>query len=342
MVAPLVNRSESQTSKRSCVFKDWQAQTKPYNLRLPCRLWYAYALNDKADSRSWSINEKSSSAWVDSQNQARERFKSELGDTASWGAAIAAEWRGSTEMIGKRALQLYRFTSALRKGRFRAAATALGVVDRVSMKKKRKHMKSKDYGALWLEYSYGWAPLVSDIYTGVQVLDAPLPGRTVKGRARRKIRIQYRNPPSGVWYGLQTYDLDSKCQIIADVSVTNPNLYLSNQLGLVNPAMWVLEGIPFSFVVDWFSNLSSYVAQLTDFVGCDISNPATTHLVKGEDHMEAFGPNYYDERGHKQFVCLTRETSGIPSVVLQFGYEVPNWKRGLNAVSLLTQALRSF
>ena len=331
--------------------KWWYAQKAPFNLRLPCRLFHSYAVVGDASSWSW---DESSCIFAASTNKARERLVAGLGDTAQLGASIAAEWRSTADMIGTRAKQLLSFTNALRRGRLFEAGRILGLghsqVTSIRRTAKRKRFISyeerfvlekdertiiKNFGSLWLEFSYGWAPIVSDIYTSSQIIEKPPKDITIKGRATHQ-ETYTRHTGSGVWYDYLCVD---KCQMIADVVVTNHNTHLANQLGLTNPATWLLEGIPFSFVLDWFSSLSQWVSQLTDFVGLNLSNTATTHLCKGTERL---GYTYwgveYPPFSDKYFVVLKRE-SGIPPVTLQFGYEIPNWKRGLNAISLLTQAL---
>jgi hypothetical protein len=49
-------------------------------------------------------------------------------------------------------------------------------------------------------------------------------------------------------------------------------------MGLTNPASWVWEAIPFSFVVDWFANVGQVLGSITDLYGVILVNPSTTLL----------------------------------------------------------------
>lgn len=350
MVVPVSYVFKSENGRAYSYHKQWEKQKPPYNLRLWCRLWYAQKVGSyDSNSASWATDEKDSPLRVKVQNKARERLIAALGDTAQIGASIAAEWRGSVSMISSRALQLLRFSRAVRKGHLNDAATILGLdrvkatlikqsVTRKGYAKRRKNgFAVRDFGSVWLEYSYGWAPLVSDIYGSCQIIDKPPRNITVHGRASDSMTFQSRYGTSPNFL-VTDHVWKHKCHMIADIKVTNPNLYLSNQLGLTNPAQWLLEGIPFSFVLDWFSNLSQWVSQLTDFLGMDLIQPQTSDLVFYNQHNYLDYSSVIYEREWKEFTCLTRN-SGIPSVQLLWGYEVPNWKRGLNAISLLTQFL---
>jgi hypothetical protein len=279
-------------------------------------------------------------------NKARERLVAQLGDVAQIGASIAAEWRGSVEMIQKRAIQIAKFANFLRKGRLGDAAAILNVDAKrrrsieTAMKRKgitrtsRRRVVVRDFGSAWLEYSYGWGPLVQDIYTASQVIEKPPKNITVKGRASQS--VERKPTPGGTWLEDKW---THKVSMIVDIVPKNHNTHLANQLGLTNPASWLLEGIPFSFVLDWFSNLSQWVSQLTDFVGLTLIQPMTTHNVTYE--MRAgyvyWGHKYpaFDDKGFHRM----KRQPGIPAVRLVIGCEPVNWKRGLNAISLLTQAL---
>lgn len=347
MVSPVKNVfKEPVNTLTRYVRLDYQAQKPPYNLRLNCRNFHSWAA--KGDARSWSYTEDSCPVKVQAANKARERLVGQLGESSQIGASIAAEWRGSVDMISGRLIQLWKFTRAVRRGRLLDAANILELPGhkarsiRQSVRRKGHSRKLggksdyiKDFGSVWLEYSYGWAPLVDDIHNAIKIIDAPIRDRTIKGRATLS-----KSSHEDFWYSWWVKDDDWTCSVemVTDIEVVNPNLFLSNQLGLTNPASWVLEGIPFSFVVDWFSNISQWVSQLTDFAGLNLKSPQTSYLTRHK-HSE-----YYKDPGklrlteQKGFTVL-RRVPGIPPVSLKFGYEIPNWKRGLNAISLLTQAL---
>lgn len=344
MVAPVTRRTDTYTSETTSRWREWGSQVPPFTLRLSCSLLKTWA--KVGDSRSWSVGPDDSPLRDVVSNKARERLVAQLGDVAQLGASIAAEWRGSVDMISKRAIQIAKFANSLRKGRLGDAAAILNVDAKrrrsieASMRRKgitrlsRRRIVVRDFGSAWLEYSYGWGPLVQDIYTASQVIEKPPRNLTIKGRAsqetERKLNL------GGTWLEDKWVH---KVSMIVDVEPKSHNTHLANQLGLTNPASWLLEGIPFSFVLDWFSNLSQWVSQLTDFVGLTLLQPMTTHNVTYE--MRAgyvYWGNKYPAFDDKGFHRMKREP-GIPPVRLVIGLEPVNWKRGLNAISLLTQAL---
>jgi len=137
-----------------------------------------------------------------------------------------------------------------------------------------------------------------------------------------------------------------RVQLIADIVIEDPNVFRLNQLGFVNPAVIAWELVPFSFVVDWFSNVGMVLSSYTDFVGMSLQNACTTSYAeyhdnfyyKGHDPNNWFGRIIapYSERK----AVTVRRSQGItmPNLVLR----PPKWPsvvRGATAISLLSQFL---
>jgi hypothetical protein len=268
-------------------------------------------------------------------NTAYERLRKSLGESASLGVALA-ERRKAVSMIAERSLQLYQFTRAVRKMRFGEAASILGLNKVPSGVRK----SSKDFANNYLEFHFGWAPLVTDIGNAVEVLQQPFtPVLCIgRGQASSKLRFTEFNEPS--WQGSYYWYRDkatTKCRMSAQVKVTNPNLWLANQLGFVNPALIAYELIPFSFVVGWFTNVETFLSQFNDFLGLGLSYPTTTYLSEGV-RSSAY-PNYgwgWSARRISMTRVLRLDKPGL-QIKPFVGFSV---RRGLAAVSLLVQSLK--
>lgn len=209
---------------------------------------------------------------------ARNKAWSELVDSmrdgsASLGQAFA-EMPQSLSMVGDRALTLYRSYKHLRKGQFRWALRELNVP---AHRRHRNWVVNKVNHAsnLWLEYSFGWKPLLQDMYSGVTALGRPLPGGKMSGSGSASAAINYRT-------GSQTYQLFGRGFVKqgAEIYVTNPNTYALQQLGLANPLTIAWEVVPFSFMVDWVFDVGTALGGLTDLFGCTVVNPYTSTGVK--------------------------------------------------------------
>lgn len=260
-----------------------------------------------------------------------------LQDSSSWGTN-AAEFHQSISMIAGRATQLLRFTNAIKKLDVIGAAKALGVKPI-----KKRHIKSASN--LWLEYHFGWDPLVKDIGSAVDTLtQKPFP-KTIRGRAAGSQDLSASTSDSSGSYRLK---LLVKCKVMIQVRVTvsNQNLANANALGLVNPAVVAWDLVPFSFVVDWFSNVGQVLGSFSTFVGYEVTNGFTTtyQTYTMSESQTYTRPDYKPyEYGSSTVGARMTRTLGTPShpplVIKPFSGFSP--VRGATAIALLVQKLKS-
>jgi hypothetical protein len=200
-------------------------------------------------------------------------------------------------------------------------------------------------GGVWLEYSYGWKPLVQDIYTAVNVVQRPFPFRTVRGKAHGKyaLSVPYGNYTTHQYYwGISHYSWDIRLLLQANVSVSNWVAWRANELGLTNPLSVAWEVIPFSFAVDWFVPIGNYLQSLTDFVGLNLEDSFVTWYgtLTRDDQPMWFGQTNVYPHQQDQRVDLTRRLV-IPSPPkLHPRFTGFYSARGANAIALLTTTLR--
>lgn len=312
------------------------------------------ALDGYSDAGAWSVD-PISDATVQARNSARADFVEQLGTASQLGSTLTSELKKTWGTVVQFVTTGLMAARAVRKGDMLTASGLLGFnppteyVRRSKRRKKRNGVWTKkivtterwvmpdgrrvlkNAAGRWLWFSYGVKPLCQDIHNAMEVLvSRSIPAFTIvngKGSGRTSA-----NP--GGYYSTR-YNWHSSVRCSAQVSVKNPNLWLANQLGLINPAQFFLEGINLSFVADWFSNLSQIVQQCTDFVGLNIDKPMTTE--KHTLDVNEFHPDY-GVAFHVRRIRYHRFTS-IPEAQLRFAYERFNWQRGLNAISLLIGTL---
>lgn len=222
------------------------------------------------------------------RNRAMDRFKKELGAQASAGITLAQSNLALT-MIANRALQLGRFVRHLKRFDLPAAWRSLGVTPdthkRLVSREARLKSGAKYYASNFLEVHFGWAPLVSDMYNAADTLQSPLPFGRVKASARQRIKTENVQDESNPIYGAHkvlTTEHEGSVQVKcgAEVSVSNPNLYLANRLGLTNPALIAYDLVPFSFVANWFVTLEQFLSQYNQFLGLEVRNPWTVEVLR--------------------------------------------------------------
>ncbi len=285
-------------------------------------------------------------------NQCYEKFKEvALGANASWGATIA-EGREAFGLVAQRVGTLTSAYRALRKGDFRRFTKILKV------KPKRKHSRwaarkvpksivrkvSRQSSALWLEYWFGWAPLAGEIYSSTVALTAEktegkhwaasgsvLPLRVYSYAWGATMDSQKRYSEAGSYF----------VKMGAVVRYDNPNHQLVQQLGLANPLAIAWELVPFSFVVDWFTNVGDVIGSITDMYGVSLTDSYTSTILRTTVTQETrvYGKTSDLLRYRYRLYHQTRRkglTAPIPvvPVLANFGQSKT---RAATAVSLLIQ-----
>jgi len=330
--------SASSTSKYYCIRQRYR-QKRPIDRPLPFTVEGGKSLSQQG--LHYVNLAPANNGWgYDNQNPlkiiAYDRFKDEVQDNASLGVAVV-EFGKSYTMISDRCLQLLSFVRKIKKGDLRGAAQTLQL-PRPPKGVKPVNSAAKNY----LEFHFGWSPMISDIYNAIDVLQSPLKTTHAKGSARGE--YSFRNTPAygptgnPVWILM---DWTERVKYGADVKVTNPNLNLANQLGLVNPATLVWEVIPFSFVVDWFVNAESFLASSSDFLGLEMNNTYTS-LSRVGTRTEGY-PNDSPRLGfstvrlwkHDRILGLDKPSFGLRKA------KVPGLRKALAACSLLALGLKS-
>lgn len=203
-------------------------------------------------------------------------------------------------MIASRSLQLVRAFRYLRRGQLDSFAAELFLSPPDVKKKITPKRAKQDASGAWLEFTFGWSPFIADIYNAVDVLQTDFPVDPVNGSAR----------VSGAFHHFDGYvhnytDKTVRARCTAKLQVTNPNLLLANQLGLLNPAAVVWDIIPFSFMVDWFLPVGKFISTFNDQAGINLLGQCTTSkllvdnklLYPGVGESSAYGTRTIREPG---------------------------------------------
>jgi hypothetical protein len=275
-----------------------------------------------------------SNALVLATNKSYEKFINQTGNQAQW-ANNLLEARESIGMIESRAFQLTRSLIALRKGQFSKAITTLGVPDTKPLRNKLSRAKS--VGNQWLELHFGWVPAIEDIHNSVETLSkTDFGSRHLKSSGSVAARYQARSGSDVVFSSVNT-NLKVRANHRGSIQVSNPNAFLANQMGVVNPLSVAWEAVPYSFVVDWFTNVGQCLSAMTDFVGLNLDNAFTTYCIEGSGSYEQV--HFADLlTWTQQAVQVQRLSFQGPSLVMKpfKGFSVI---RGATAISLLLQHL---
>lgn len=353
MVTPVqsvVRRDITQSNLGYVVLRQRQIgsrQKRPINLTLAYDAWYGScaitgigggAGTDAAYSPSDALAYFGSApSWA--ANRSYDKMRSELYSQASLGASLA-EYSQALQMITTRGKQLLEFSRALKRFDVSGAYTALAIPPRNRTIKKYKHARS--YGANWLEFHFGWRPLVNDIYESCMVLQNPINTVWAKGRATEPVKFN-----TDVNYGpfrdiVRFSGTVSSVQGIS-ASISNPNAFLANSLGLTNPASILWEVTPFSFLLDWFSTVGQVLNSMTDFTGMNISSTFSTRFIKYRRtvlRVWSSPSEQYRNGSSTTDIAWTVRQSGLVTPILMFRrVKLPSHTRAATSISLLTQFL---
>ncbi len=215
-----------------------------------------------------------------------------------------------------------------------------------------------DVAQRYLEYVYGWRPLMQDIYNLVQL---------AKDETAKPLLIRGRGESSRYGAGpLHTYDEGSnrtwtriqfntksrvRCNIWAQVDPNNQGIRALNQLGLANPAALAWELMSWSFVIDWLLPIGAVLNALTASSGLIWVDGSVSVRLKGRgnyeqrknfDTQEIYGMSHSHANGRIIYDGYRRSTLGTwPQPGLWLDQDPFRGDRPLKAAALTIVSLGS-
>jgi hypothetical protein len=169
-------------------------------------------------------------------------------------AVNVAQGTQLVDMVVSNIRSLTRALVAVKRGDVASAARSLGV----QRKRKTSSLKGKDISQRWLEMQYGWLPLVSDTYEAAKAYETYTNLRKEYITAKGFVGTQKDFSASSSWYaypGTIRRDKRYVYEMTEDISAPR-------SLGLGDPLSLIWEILPYSFVIDWFLPIGSYLENL--------------------------------------------------------------------------------
>lgn len=263
----------------------------------------------------------------ESYNNAYAAFRGKLyKGNASLGVSLGS-YKQSREMIQNRSRQIGNMMDEFS--------------GRVEFRKRWTERQS--FASAYLEFVFGWVPLLVDLHsaatTVIQQADVTTSGITGRGNSAGS---ESDDTANSQWRRNYTAHTTVNCL----VRVSNPNLWLAERAGLLNPAAVAWDLVPWSFVVNMFVNTGALVNSITDFQGLRFDNMSVTTTVRGgggavsNNGYPVGHPFRTDSSKGWKFTLKSRTVGSIPRPEVQMKLPKLDWSLAAIAVSLLVQKVR--
>lgn len=195
------------------------------------------------------------------------------------------------------AKKLSKLWIACKRRDIRAAASALGVSSIRRLPKTAAQM--------WLEYRYGWMPLVMDFYGAAEAVakanrKEKMFTLSVKANVKSEASEKRTSVSSFFNYRYTERRMTSGFGRV-DFFVNNPLLHAAASTGLTNPLSLAWELAPYSFVADWFLPVGGFFDVQDATLG--LTALGFTSSIRTERSLQIFG------RGRGRVINATNEGS---------------------------------
>lgn len=255
-------------------------------------------------------------------------------------AQVYAERQKTIDLVAKSCKQLAVWYRSLRRGRNPFTGETCN---------------GRNASNLWLQYAYGWTPLVSDVYSAMDALKGVEP-KLKLSLSRRANGAELEVKQSGYGYVqghrvLNEVHVSSRSSCRTTVSglfeIKDPSLLTANYVGLTNPALLVWELLPYSFVVDWFLPIGAWLESLNALAGLSVREASITrtNVINWSGMSKLALTGSYQSKAtsvcdiNQVSKCKKREL-GLPSLPLPTFRSPVSTSHALTGLALLRQAFK--
>lgn len=235
-------------------------------------------------------------------------------------AMFIGELDKSMGMMADKASRISSAAKDIRTGKFAKAARTLGV------RKPKKAKRNKSFANNWLEFQYGWAPIVTDmagilqhVHRGSRTLLVNARSRSTKTDRKISYLTSFQIEEAAAqhrlfvnWRHVQDRSVFEQVHL-----VFRPASGFWDQvsrLGFMDPATLAVDAVPLSFVLGWFVNICDLLSDMNRGLTLDYVTGSYTEYQKWTGVITGT-PTWQDTKWHqykyvmgKQFVQPVKET----------------------------------
>jgi len=250
---------------------------------------------------------------TEARNKAFLRLASQCSGVQFNAAQFFAERHQLADMLASTATRVTQAALALKRADPKAFSRALSLPssEMMAVQKGFKAVERTPAGKRlanhWLEYVYGWKPLLSDAFSAADLVAKKVSDvqRPITGTMRSSAFLTRPVTVMATRGGLPHLTVDY--YTTHSVRVRQKVVYALQsearsalaQTGISNPLLLGWELLPYSFVVDWFFPVGNYLESLTAFDGFAFSG-STVSVLESSASVGAVGydsgtipDNYY-------------------------------------------------
>lgn len=195
-----------------------------------------------------------------------------------------AEAKSTYEHLAKTTKTLTSTIRAVRHGDWKGALNALKVDP-------NRKWSTKDPAGRWLELQFGWTPLINDIQALMDykktfnIWDAGGQDRRQLFSVTRSLKTRHSGPYNTALSGFPANTSRGNIELGTTVklycSIANPKLAFLNQIGLLAPQQVAWALMPWSFAIDWFLPIGTFLEAITAPVGFTLVGGTRTRYAQG-------------------------------------------------------------
>nr|APG77065.1 hypothetical protein [Beihai levi-like virus 18] len=203
---------------------------------------------------------------VDSLSNLKNKAIGNMSDTEVSGGVFVGEARESFEMIAVRAKQVLGALKAARRLDFRGVARSLGVEPLPKGKSRNGLTRTQQANNLFLEYKFGWLPMLSDVYDACKAINNIESGSRVvqtnvaTDRASDRKRLTGATP-----YSFLMKEGRAERRVSMTFERINTKKSLASTFGIDDPLSIAWDLTAMSFVYNWFLPIGDFLGALHQF-----------------------------------------------------------------------------